>query len=136
MSGRFAAGVIGAVLGGALVYGGLRYVDAMQAPEAVRAFRRHREMLERYVAAERAVTPAADLAKLRTHLPPAGFTGVSREEDCTRFYFTTRAGGLDSFHEIIYSPQGFRGLPDMRRQGRSIYRQEPLDGAWYFVIYD
>lgn len=106
-------------------------------PETVRAFYAYRAELEQ--AARSVSDDGIDVENAKRKLAQTGFTSVREEGGCTIFYFTTFMAGIDSWHEIVYSPEGHRYLPDYRRgKFNRLYELRNVDdaGQWFYVIHD
>ena len=119
-----------------LVLGTLWVYDNRNTPAAVRAYRSNRAAL-----AEIALNPPElkedERQPLANPLYDAGFVMLRRKGDCICFYHQGFMAAIDSWHEIVYSPNGARGLPDVHRYSELYHLQEVGDdGRWYYVCHD
>jgi hypothetical protein len=119
-----------------LIAGTLWVDDNRNTPAAVRAYRSNRAAL-----AEIALNPPElkedERRPLANPLYDAGFVMLRRKGDCICFYHQGFMAAIDSWHEIVYSPKGARGLVAVYEY-RALYRLEEVggDGRWYYVCHD
>lgn len=114
----------------AILFGYLGYY--VVTPETVRAYYRHRGLLE-----QAAQTPvdAAEFQELSEKLRRAGFTSMHHENHCTTFYYSTWMATLGPYHEIVFSRQGDAGLPDYQHgpRGGPLVKRRLATDQWYYV---
>jgi hypothetical protein len=107
-------------------------------PEAVQAFYWHQSLLEQIIEAQTAGASKERFEQLSRELGRTNFTSVSKDGSCTVFYHSGFMASIDCFHLIVYSPNGYRGLPDYRRGEYNelieLYRLN--DYRWYYVAHD
>lgn len=125
-----------------IAYGAYKLQYFYTTPETLRAFYSHRAELERAVrmkAGNGGADGDVDSDELKRMLAQAGFTSIRSEGRCIIFYFTTFMAGIDSWHEIVYSPKGHAYLPDYRRREfNTLYELRNVDsaGQWFYVVHD
>lgn len=108
-------------------------------PAAVRAYYWNRSLLERAVQAQAEPLDEERSQRLGADLANAGFTSIRRQGDCTLFYHSGHFAAIDSWHEIVHSPAGFRGLPSFRigeRNTLDTLRRLDGDGYWFYARHD
>ena len=107
-------------------------------PAAVRAYYRHHASLDEVVQIGKDVSAKDRSARINKLLANTDFTSVSQDGSCTVFYHSGFMAVVDCWHEILYSPKGYSGLPEYRRGGSNrLYELRELkEGRWFYVAHD
>lgn len=110
--------------------------DNLNSRAAVRAYRSHRAALEQ-IALNLPELKEDEQRPIANPLFDAGFVMLRRKGDCICFYHQGFMPAIESWHEIVYSPKGARGLAAVYEY-RALYHLEEVgdDGRWYYICHD
>lgn len=108
-------------------------------PQTLRAFYRHRSLLERAAKLLDDDEPNPQLRQLGMELGEAGFSTVWRKDTCFMFHYAVFMDSIDADHEIIYSPNGRRDLP-ICGQGNAynggLIEMRRIVDDWFYVVHE
>ncbi len=128
------------VLCGLLVFGLHWLTSLLATPTPVCAFQRHKGVFEKCVAdvssskvPERVDQQGFDVTN---ELGRMGVSYLRKEGTCVIFVFESLPP--DAIPELVFSPNGFRGLPldDGSERGNSLVHLEKLDQQWFYCLRD
>jgi hypothetical protein len=121
-----------------VLYATARFVSYLSTPAPVRAFQSTQSLLQPYAEAVLAgSTPKRDDGDyvVPEWLQRTGAHYVRIEDGCVLFLFESLPP--DALPMLVYSPNGYKGLPFRDREGRNeLVHLEYLDASWFYCLRD